>query len=81
MARSHVGVLTPQVEYELTDMGRDVLPILDALAHWADKWLPLHTHDQDTMRQNATKGYLMDLEVKKQTLRLTDLRFVCVDHG
>ena len=27
------------VEYELTDMGRDLLPILDALASWADKWV------------------------------------------
>ena len=27
------------VEYELTAEGRDLLPILDALARWAEKWL------------------------------------------
>ncbi len=27
------------VEYELTDKGRDLLPVLDALARWADKWV------------------------------------------
>lgn len=27
------------VEYELTDMGRDLLPVLDALAQWADRWV------------------------------------------
>lgn len=32
----------PHVEYKLTDKGRDLLPILDALARWARKWLPLH---------------------------------------
>lgn len=27
------------VEYELTTQGRELLPILDALAAWAQKWL------------------------------------------
>ncbi len=35
----------PHMEYELTDEGHDLLPILDALADWADKWLPLHTYE------------------------------------
>lgn len=26
--------------YELTEMGRDLLPIVDALAAWAARWLP-----------------------------------------
>ena len=26
-------------EYELTDKGRELLPILDALARWADRWI------------------------------------------
>jgi len=26
------------VEYELTEKGRELLPILDALARWANKW-------------------------------------------
>lgn len=27
------------VEYELADPGRDLLPIIDSLTWWADKWL------------------------------------------
>lgn len=27
------------VEYELTTKGRELLPVLDALANWAKKWL------------------------------------------
>jgi len=27
------------VEYELTEKGRDLLPILDAMARWADAWI------------------------------------------
>ena len=29
-----------RVTYELTEMGRDLLPALEALAHWARRWLP-----------------------------------------
>lgn len=29
------------VEYELTDKGQELLPILDALARWANKWAAL----------------------------------------
>lgn len=40
----------PRYEYRLTDKGREVFPILAAMAGWADKWLagpegpPLHFH-------------------------------------
>jgi len=33
----------PHVEYELTEMGRDLLPVLDALARWAERWLLIQT--------------------------------------
>ena len=31
-------VVPPKVEYSLTDMGRDFLPILDSLGKWAEKY-------------------------------------------
>lgn len=31
-------VVPPKVEYSLTDMGRDFLPILDSLNEWAKKY-------------------------------------------
>ncbi len=34
----------PHVKYELTDKGRDLLPILDSLASWAEKWHLLQAH-------------------------------------
>lgn len=37
--RLPVSEAPPHVEYELTEMGRDLLPVLDALARWAEKWL------------------------------------------
>lgn len=35
----------PHVEYELTEMGRDLLPVLDALARWAERWLLRQTRE------------------------------------
>lgn len=46
----------PHVEYELTEMGRDLLPILDALARWAFKWLPLSAPAESEGRQHTTEG-------------------------
>lgn len=37
----------PHVEYALTRKGRDLLPILDALADWAEKWLPLASQGEN----------------------------------
>lgn len=30
-----------QVEYRLTEMGRDLEPVLDAVLSWAHRWIPL----------------------------------------
>jgi DNA-binding HxlR family transcriptional regulator len=30
-----------QVEYRLTDKGRDLEPVLDAVISWSHKWIPL----------------------------------------
>jgi len=47
----------PHVEYELTEMGRDLLPVLDSLARWAFKWLHLSTGASATRDpQHATEG-------------------------
>jgi DNA-binding HxlR family transcriptional regulator len=59
-----LGVLTtetysehpPRVEYRLTEMGRDTLPILAAIMRWGDDWLagkegpPVELLDPDTGR-------------------------------
>ena len=31
-------VVPPKVEYSLTEMGKDFLPILDSISRWADKY-------------------------------------------
>ena len=37
-------VVTPEtpvrIEYRLTERGRDLLPVVEALAEWAERWLP-----------------------------------------
>ncbi len=33
------------VEYELTDKGRELLPVLDALAMWAQRWQVVRAHE------------------------------------
>jgi DNA-binding HxlR family transcriptional regulator len=30
-----------RVEYRLTDKGRDLKPVVEAIHHWAEQWLPL----------------------------------------
>jgi DNA-binding HxlR family transcriptional regulator len=32
----------PRVEYTLTDKGRDLLPILQSMAEWSEKYTPSH---------------------------------------
>jgi DNA-binding HxlR family transcriptional regulator len=39
MTRRRYPEIPPRVEYELTEKGRDVLPILDALRAYGTKWL------------------------------------------
>ncbi len=48
--RRPISDAPPHVEYELTDKGRDLLPILDALASWAEKWLVLQGHAAHSRR-------------------------------
>ena len=39
--RRPISNAPPHVEYALTDKGRDLLPILDSLSGWAERWLEL----------------------------------------
>ncbi|MEJ2559615.1 MAG: helix-turn-helix domain-containing protein [Anaerolineae bacterium] len=48
--RRPISDAPPHVEYELTDKGRDLLPILDSLASWAEKWLVLQGHGSPSRR-------------------------------
>jgi DNA-binding HxlR family transcriptional regulator len=37
-----------RVEYQLTQMGRDVNPILDAVIAWSHQWIPLPGDEDDS---------------------------------
>jgi DNA-binding HxlR family transcriptional regulator len=39
--RRVIPVSPVQVEYHLTDKGRELEPVLDALAAWSHKWIPV----------------------------------------
>lgn len=45
VVRRAYGEIPPRVEYELTELGQSVLPVLNAMSDWALKVpdLPLHT--------------------------------------
>jgi len=36
-----------RVEYQLTQMGRELEPVLDAVIVWSHRWIPLPAGDQD----------------------------------
>jgi len=36
-----------RVEYQLTQMGREVNPVLDAVIAWSHRWIPLPVDDED----------------------------------
>jgi len=35
-----------RIEYHLTEQGRALEPVIEALAHWAETWLPLPDEDE-----------------------------------
>ena len=44
----HVMATSPvRVEYQLTQMGREVQPVVDAVIAWSHRWIPLPTGDED----------------------------------
>ena len=47
LVERHVMASSPvRVEYQLTQMGRDVNPILDAVIAWSHRWGPLPADDE-----------------------------------
>ena len=44
-----------RVEYELTDMGRELEPSLSELKAWARRWLPPHRHAAPMTGAGATR--------------------------
>ena len=38
ISRKVYPIVPPKVEYSLTDMGKDFLPILDSINKWAEKY-------------------------------------------
>ena len=48
LVERHVLATSPvRVEYQLTEMGRDVNPILDAVIDWSHRWIPFPPDDED----------------------------------
>ena len=44
----HVMATSPvRVEYELTQMGKEGEPVLDAVIAWSHHWIPLPVGDED----------------------------------
>src|SRR5712692_7119113 len=42
ISRTSFNEIPPRVEYALTDKGRDVLPVIDALREYGTRWLSAH---------------------------------------
>ncbi len=42
--RHQFPTIPPRVEYVLTDKGKGMKPILDAIESWADEWFPYHAN-------------------------------------
>ncbi len=48
LVERHVMATSPvRVEYELTQMGLEVEPVLDAVIAWSHRWVPLPVDDED----------------------------------
>jgi len=56
LRRILVSDMPPHVEYELTEKGRDLLPILDAMARWADRWIGPLDGDHADARGTSLDG-------------------------
>jgi DNA-binding HxlR family transcriptional regulator len=48
LVERHVLATSPvRVEYELTEMGADVTPVLDAVITWSHRWIPFPADEED----------------------------------
>jgi DNA-binding HxlR family transcriptional regulator len=59
LVERQVAATSPvRVEYQLTEMGREVNPVLDAVIAWSHRWIPLPVDDEDdsTSHPELTRG-------------------------
>lgn len=55
LVERHVMASSPvRVEYELTQMGREVEPVLDAVIAWSHRWIPLPDGAVDDSARHLT---------------------------
>jgi DNA-binding HxlR family transcriptional regulator len=47
LEREVLATTPVHVEYQLTQMGREVQPVLDAVIAWSHRWIPLPAGDAD----------------------------------
>ncbi len=43
VVRRVIHTSPPRVEYDLTEKGRALNPVLDAIEHWSHEWIPLES--------------------------------------
>jgi DNA-binding HxlR family transcriptional regulator len=46
----------PRVEYQLTEKGEALLPIIDAMRRFGHEWLNSHRHGDETMVASSTRS-------------------------
>ncbi len=44
-----------RVEYRLTDKGRDLQPVVEAIHHWAEEWIPVPGEDAEPSQVQVEK--------------------------
>src|SRR5690242_20379584 len=44
-----------RVEYRLTDKGRDLQPVVEAIHHWAEEWIPVPGADTDGAEEEVAR--------------------------
>ncbi|WP_303249332.1 helix-turn-helix domain-containing protein [uncultured Slackia sp.] len=47
VARTAHPTVPPTVEYRLTDMGRNLIPIMEAMDHWGKAYVDFYRHDHE----------------------------------
>ena len=47
LEREVLATTPVHVEYQLTQMGREVQPVLDAVIAWSHRWIPLPADNED----------------------------------